>query len=93
MPKRVHIDWGALDPILREMAASGMHLAAIARRLQIDDRAVSAHAKRIGVVIRKGEGRRFGAEKPREATVDHERGARRIPSLAELCPLKSLGKC
>jgi hypothetical protein len=93
MSKGKRIDWSALDPTLRALAAEGQNLAAIARRMSIDSGAVSAHARQIGVVIRKGEGNRFTALAPRSMAGGHEPSARQIPALSELVPLRSLGQC
>jgi hypothetical protein len=92
MTKGVRVDWEALDPKLRKLAESGMPLVDIAKRLQICDRAISARAKRIGLVIQQSRGGQFGAmRRNRDETDDYDGQARRIPTLNELVKLRSLG--
>lgn len=88
MPKGVRVDWFSLDARLRALAASGLTLSVIAERLEVNSRALSAHAKRIGVVIQNSDGRPRAPARP--ATVVYEAEARGISSLAELVPSASL---
>jgi hypothetical protein len=82
-----------LDPKLRELAASGMNLATMAERLQVNDRALSARARRIGLVLQQSRGRQFGAmRRNRNEMEDYDGQARRIPMLSDLVPLRSLGQ-
>jgi hypothetical protein len=77
------IDWTLYDVRLAELTATDTTLGAIAAELGVSESSVR---NRIG---------RLGLRQPweRPATVDHVPGARVIPSLAELVPLKSLGQC
>jgi hypothetical protein len=78
------IDWILYDPRLAELTATGATLGEIAAELGVSETSARTRIARLGLL------QPFGR---RPATLEHERGARTIPSLAELVPLKSLGQC
>ena len=78
------IDWTLYDAHLAELWATDTTIAEIAAELGISKSAVRHRITRLGL---------HQPWERRPATVEHEPGARVIPSLAELVPLKSLGQC
>ena len=77
------IEWPLYDGRLAELTATDATFREIAAELGISKSTVRGRIARIGLPQ---------PFRRRPATVEHERGARTIPSLAELVPLKSLGQ-